>query len=151
MTQVITSRRTLGYWQLVGLLCVVVAGCGGKKIDESTMQSSQQAYDSALGPFSQGDYATARTALDEALQGKGLNVDTYSDALVKRAICAAAAGDFDVAKADIAEAERGAPDMSIVHVAKGFLLAKQGDDAGAQAEFTAAKQINPNVEVPEVD
>lgn len=134
---------------MVALLPVGI-GCAPATVDEATAQSAQAAYDQALVDFQEGRYEQAKSGFDLALGGSGLPVDFQADALFKRSMCLAATGDFEAAQADIDEASAGAMDEAQIHVARGFLLAQQGDQAAAQAEFRQAKQLNPQVEIPEL-
>ena len=130
---------------------IATSGCGAAAVEGETIASAQQSYDSASEAFAAGDYATARTALDQALaNASGLNPDILVDALLKRSICLSVAGELDAAAADIAQAEQGATDMAQVHVARGVLLSKQGDEAGAKSEFASAKKADPKVVIPQI-
>lgn len=130
---------------------VATSGCGPGAVEGETIATAQQSYDSANAAFAAGDYATARTSLDQALtNASGLNPDLYVDALLMRSICLSVAGELDAAAADITEAEQGATEMAKVHVARGVLLSKQGDAAGAKAEFASAKKADPKVVIPQI-
>lgn len=145
-----TNRMPLGCGlplvMLVGL--VTLGGCAGGGVSAESAASAQQSYDQALEAFEAGRLADARPLFDASLTLGGLPVDLVVDAYLKRAMCAAEAQDFEAAEADIATAEQGAMEMDQVHVARGFLLKKQGDQAGADAEFAAAKKLNPKVVLP---
>lgn len=134
---------------MVVLLAAV--GCGGSAVEEETIASAQLSYDQAADAFGAGNYTQARTSLDQALENSaGLNPDVYVDALLKRSICLSAAGEFEAAAADISEAERGATDLAQVHIARGIMFSKQGDDAKAKQEFADAKKLDPKAGIPKV-
>lgn len=138
-------------WHLLLVMTIATIGCGSSEIDGSTIATAQQNYDAAVVAFEGADYTAARTSLDEALKNPaGLNADTFADALLKRSICLSFAGELEAAEADITAAEQGATDMALVYVARGVLLAKQGDEAGAKKEFANAKRENPKVYIPEL-
>lgn len=134
---------------MIMLLGCQFVGCGqGTVVEEQQALDAQAAYDAGLSAFADGNLGQARSHFDAALTGSGLSVDCLVDAQLKRSMCAAADGDFDTAQADLDEAAQGVMDEPQLHVARGFLLAKQGKQAEAEAEFSKAKQINPRVEIP---
>lgn len=136
----------LGMCSLLGL-----TGCGGPVVDGETIASAQQSYDDAAAAFDEENYAQARTSFDQALDNSaGLNPDIYVDALLKRSICLSVSGEFEAAAADISEAEQGATDMAQVHLARGVMFGKQGDDAKAKSEFASAKKLDSKISVPKL-
>lgn len=148
------GMNSIRAWLTEGALLVTLAGmmtlsgCTGGGVSAESAASAQQSYDQALEAFEAGRLADARPLFDASLTLGGLPVDLVVDAYLKRSMCAAEAQDFAAAEADIATAEQGAMEMDQVHVARGFLLKKQGDQAGADAEFAAAKKLNPKVVLP---
>lgn len=139
---------------LLALICltagVTLAGCSGGKVDGVEIASAQEAYDAGLEAFKAERYAEAKEHFDQALTGGGLDADHFVSATLKRAICLADAGDLAAAEADLQTAEQGATDMAQVHVTRGFIKAKQGDEAGASAEFREAKKLDPKIELPKI-
>lgn len=147
------SRNTTAKHRLT-LSMMILVGCGflgcgqGSVVEEQQALDAQAAYDAGLAAFAEGNLAQARSHFDGALTGSGLPVDCLVDAQLKRSMCAAANGDFEAAQSDLDEAAQGVMDEAQLHVARGFLLAKQGKQTEADAEFSKAKQINPRVEIP---
>jgi Tfp pilus assembly protein PilF len=130
---------------------MVIIGCGGSEVDSEVLATAQQSYDQGKAAFDSGDFNAAKSSLDDALKNPaGLNSDIYVDALIKRAISLAIAGDFPAAEVDIAEAERGATEMDQVYLARSILLQQQGDQAGADREMKNAKKANPKLVVPKL-
>ncbi len=129
---------------------VTLVGCSGGKVDGVEIASAQQAYDAGLEAFQAERYAEAKESFDQALTGGGLDADHFVSATLKRAICLADAGDLAAAEADLQTAEQGATDMAQVHVTRGFIKAKQGDEAGANAEFREAEKLDPKIVLPQI-
>lgn len=142
------SSSVLCYFAFVVIGLSAIVGCGGNGVPAENAATAQQSYDQGLEAFEAGRLADARPLFDASLTSGGLPVDLIVDAYLKRAMCAADAQDFAAAEADIAAAEQGAMEIDQVHVARGFLLMKKGDQAGADAEFAAAKKLNPKVVLP---
>ncbi len=150
-----TTVSSLSSWARKVLVLLAIAftllifnGCGGTEVAATSLADAQAAFDRALAAVGNGDYASARTDFDVAIKSGGLTVDNYVEALLKRSMCLSVAGEYEAAEADIAMAEQGATELEDVHIARGFLLAKKGDSAGAQAAFAEAKKINPKVVLP---
>lgn len=139
--------RKYAFGLVVGIF-FAACGCTSQDLPENILASAQKAYDDALVAIESGDYAAARPLLDTAIAAGGLPVDLAVDAYLKRSMCLADGGDFQGAQADIETAAQGASDLEYVHVARGFLLAKQGDQAGAEREYQQARSLNPKVILP---
>jgi tetratricopeptide (TPR) repeat protein len=137
--------------RLFFLLCCmsVCFGCTQPQVEANATADAQAAFDRAATALSAGNYSAARGDFDAALKAGGLTVDNYVEALLGRAMCLADAGEFDAAMADITQAEQGVMEPERLHVARGFLLIKKGDAAAGQAEYAAAKKLNPKVTIPQ--
>jgi len=125
-----------------------VTGCGAGQVDPETVAQAQQAYDAGVRAFESQDFPAAITQLTEAIETPGLLPDLIVQAYLTRARCRAETGDFPAALADLAAAEEGAGDLDQLHVVRGIVLRKQGDESAARAEFEKAKQVNPGVQLP---
>jgi tetratricopeptide (TPR) repeat protein len=130
------------------LLCalIVCTGCSTQMPPEK-IATAGQALESATLAANAGNWDAAIKSYDTALGG-GLNVDQYCQALMGRAMAKAQTGKFDDALKDLAQAERGAPNLEDVFALKAFVLQKKGDNAGATAAFNEARKINPRVQFP---
>lgn len=132
----------------IASMLLVINGCGGTEVAATSLADAQAAFDRGMAAVAKGDYSSARGDFDVAVKSGGLTVDNYVEALLNRSMCLSVAGEYEAAEADIAAAEQGATELEQVHVARGFMLAKKGDSAGAQAAFAEAKKINPKVVLP---
>jgi len=142
--------KHIGVLSVVLIAAVCGFGCRSEGITEAAALASTESFNRGIEAFEAGHFAAARTALDAALTGQGgLNADQFVEALLKRSICLSAAGEFDAAQADLDNASQGATEIDQLLIAEAFLLAKQGDQAGADQKLAAAKRINPKANLPE--
>lgn len=118
-------------------------------MNEVSTLASTESFNRGIEAFESGDFAAARTSLDAALNGQGgLNADQLVEALLKRSICLASAGELDAAQADIDNASQGVMEMDQLFIAEAFLLAKRGDQAGSDKKLSEAKRLNPKAALP---
>ena len=133
-------------WALILPLGLCLCSCSSNAIDPDAVRDAQGAYDEALEALEAHDYGLARRRLDTAIEGAGLRPDQYVDAYFQRTICLAQLGEFDAAEKDLEFLAQGAPEMERVHVARSFVLRKQGRQAEADAEMSRARAINATVQ-----
>jgi Tfp pilus assembly protein PilF len=96
-------------------LALPLAGCGygtSQDVIESK-QAAQLAYDEARQKLASKDFASAKPLLDQAIDSGKLYVDVMATAYVSRAICSAAAGDYEAAHADLDEMEKASSPESV--------------------------------------
>ena len=136
----------LRYGIFATLLLLVVVGCGSSKQVAIDRRSAQQAFDEGVASFAKKDYEPAMMHLDHALETPGLYPDLFTEAHVKRAICAAALGDIPSAIAELDEMARIAPELDLVYAARSYVFAKQGKKKAAKAAWVKARRINRAVE-----
>jgi tetratricopeptide (TPR) repeat protein len=136
-------------WAFAAALAVLtVSGCGGGRVAPSSAADAQLAYDLGVKAAEGGSFSDAIPQLTKALETPGLPPDLVVDALLKRARCRAEGGDFQAAFADVHQAEQGATELDKVHLTRGIIFQKQGDQKAARAEFQKARQINPQLRTP---
>ena len=135
---------------LVVVICAMLVGCGGKsqEVAKNTIASAEEAYDKAIELMDAGDTAGALPHLDAAIAEDGLNVDLYTQAVLYRAQCYAAAGELEKAEADLQEAEMGAYDDALFHLSRGIVFAAQGKKAEAAKEYSSARKYDPDIKIP---
>ncbi|MBX3426088.1 MAG: hypothetical protein KF688_10445 [Pirellulales bacterium] len=141
------QRRLCRTMLAIGAGALLTAGCGssgGSEHGDARIAASA-ACEAGEKAFEQGDFTTAEVELRKAVDSRLLNLDVYCSASVKLAVAEAAAGKFAEAAARLDDLERGAPNLDEVYAARAFLLGKQGNKAGAQAEFAKAKRLNPRI------
>jgi tetratricopeptide (TPR) repeat protein len=78
-----------------------------------------------------------------------LNPDLISEAYVIRARCHAELGNLEKADADMNEAEKGAGDLAQLLLVHGIIAKKKGDSSKAESSFSRAKEIDPNIKIPQ--
>lgn len=137
-------------WQslCVFVSLVFVLGCGSAQIAESTVASSEQNVAAAVAAFTAGDATKAEQTASQAIEGGGLPVDLFVQALMVRAAARGILGSYDNALADLDQAAQGAGEMDKVHALRSLILTAKGDATAAAAELTKAKQFNKNVKLP---
>ena len=126
------------------------AGCGRKEIPKDIVSGAEGSYQEAVTLVANNAFAEALPLLDKALgEGGGLNPDLISEAYVMRARCHAELGNLDKADADVNEAEKGAGDLAQLLLVHGIIANKRGDSAKAESSFSRAKEIDPNIKIPQ--
>lgn len=127
------------------LLSVLVAfGCR-KQADPKVFATAEAAYNAAVDKMEKLDFSGAADDLTRAFEARGLNVDMYCDALVRRAQCFARLKRFDEALADVDRAAQGSPQMDEVHRTQAFVFKKQGKLAEAGAAMREARKLNASI------
>lgn len=130
------------------LLVLPIAGCGGSGAPASLVAGSENALAAGAESLQNGDFAAAEKELTAAIERGGLQPDLLEQALLDRARARIGLQDFDGAKSDLDELEKGAAAMDQLWLVRGELLQKQGDEAGAKNAFQQARKINPKVAIP---
>jgi tetratricopeptide (TPR) repeat protein len=127
-----------------------LSGCGRKEIPKDIVSVAEGSYQDAVTMVGNKAYAEALSLLDKALgEGGGLNPDLVSEAYVLRARCHAELGNLDKADADMIEAEKGAGDLAQLLLVQGIIAKKKGDSAAAETSFSKAKELDPNIKIPQ--
>jgi Flp pilus assembly protein TadD len=118
-------------------------GCGSnsEKLASSRL-ASQQAFAEGMTAFNNGDYADAELKLTAAIDLKGLNPDSYCDALIRRAACWAAAGKYDEALTELKSQESSGGPPDLIDVARSFVYRKQGKLGESRAALAKARKFN---------
>jgi tetratricopeptide (TPR) repeat protein len=116
-----------------------------RQANPAVYQESQQAFDAGLKASAEGRYEAAIEQLGAALEGGGLLPDSYSTALLERAICLARLGRFQEAHADLEIAAGGAA-ADEIHRARSFVFAKEGKTVESDSEFREARRLNPSIQ-----
>jgi tetratricopeptide (TPR) repeat protein len=130
---------------IVCYLCCI--GCMGES-STIAVRTAQVAFDEAVPLLNDDDYSQALPKLESAIQSGSLTADQFATALLMRSRCYAASSEFDKAKADIDLAEQGSPNEASLQIAKGYLLAKQGNEAESRSAYQAALDIDPAALIP---
>lgn len=136
---------------LLGVSCLpflIASGCQSSSAKPTEIARSESAYEQGANAFKSGNYSLACDEFTKAIDAPGLNPDLLIDALLKRSRCLSELREFDNAEIDVDRAEKAASEMDKVFLARSFLLKKQGDSAGARAEFEKARQIDPQAVQP---
>jgi hypothetical protein len=138
-------------WKSIFMIVALVftLGCGSSQIAESTVASSEQNVAAAVNAFTAGDATKAEQTASQAIDGGGLPVDLFVQALMVRAAARGVLGSYDNALADLDQAAQGAGEMDKVHALRSLILTAKGDASAAAAELTKAKQFNKNVKLPD--
>ena len=132
---------------LLMLVCISLPGCSSAEdrgADER--RASYASYQEALAAFQAKRYDAAEAIFTAAIDGGGLNFDILCEAHIKRAVCRAAAGQFDEALAELQEVEDHGGDLAAVEAARSFVFRRQRNEAGARAAWVKARRLNPNIE-----
>lgn len=132
---------------ILAMLALAI-GCGSTQMEESKIASSEQNVAAAVVAFTSGDAAKAEKSASLAIDGGGLPVDLFVQALMVRAAARGVLGSYDTALADLDQASQGAGEMDKVHALRSLILTAKGDTAAAAEELTKAKQYNKNVKLP---
>jgi Tfp pilus assembly protein PilF len=141
-------------WHLtLGLLASVILigspfGCGTKGVPPTDIAKQTQTFDDAVAKLASGDFAGAKAAATQAIEGGALSADQVADATLILIEAAIESGDYTTAEKSISDAEINALDMAKVYVLKGRLAKKQGNESAAQEAFERAKLEDPNVVIP---
>ena len=130
------------------LLFLLSCGCSSEQIPSSSIAASQSSYDEGIAAFEASDFSTADAGLTNAISNSGLDPDQMADALLKRAVARKELGQLEEALADVAAAEPGAPDLSVVYQIRGNIRIAQGDLAAAKQNYAEAKKLNPRIQLP---
>jgi tetratricopeptide (TPR) repeat protein len=133
---------------LPAILMGASLGCGSKGVPPTDIAEQTQTFDEAVAKFAAGDFAGAKTAATQAIEGGALSADQVADATLILIEAAIESGDYATAEKSIADAEINALDMARVYVLKGKLARKQGNESAAQEAFQRAKLEDPNVVIP---
>lgn len=136
-----TSLRLLSTCLTVATL---LAGCSGDAHLKDRLQSSKS-FAAGTEAFAKSQFEAAAEALTTAIDSGGLPVDSYCEALEKRAISYAQLKQFDLALADAKRLEQGAPDMAMTHAVRAFVFKKQGKLTEAEREMAIARCHNPQI------
>jgi tetratricopeptide (TPR) repeat protein len=129
------------------LILAFGAGCSSPAEQlEETRKAASQDYNEALAAFSSGDRAAAEQKFTMVLERGGINPDLYCDAMLRRAVCWAAAGKFDEALADLQTLQAGGGPPDQILAARSYVLGKQGKAAEARAALAKARQYNRTVQ-----
>lgn len=137
---------------VLALLILIVAtavGCGPKGMPAATIEKQQQSFDEAVSRLASRDFAGAKSAAAEAMGGGGLSADQACEAAMILIEASLETGDLTTAETELATAERTAMDMARIHVLRGRLARKQGNESAAQDAFAKARAENPNIAIPE--
>lgn len=134
---------------LIAIFLLIHCGCGSQP-SAAFRRSQTQALESAVSAYEEGDAATAEQLVTQALTETALNADQVESAYLLRAKARIEIEDYEGAQEDLDLVEQYATNPEELLVVKGQLLAKQGDQAGAELAFRNAKKLNSNVTIPEV-
>lgn len=138
--------RTFGYLAAVAWVACTSSGCGSaSKEAAKSRETSAAAAAEGLKAFESHDYAAAASKLAAAIDGGGLNADSYSAAAVRLAVAQAQQGQLAEADALLTKLEQGAPNVDEILAARSFLLKKQGKLAESRTALAKARQINRSV------
>lgn len=129
-------------------LLVFSVGCGTSQVAENTVASSEQSVSTAAAAFAAGDAAKAEQSASQAIDGGGLPVDLFVQALMVRAAARGVLGSYDSALADLDQAAQGAGEMDKVHALRSLIFTAKGDAKSAAEELNKAKQFNKNLKLP---
>ncbi|MGL4462033.1 MAG: hypothetical protein ACRDD1_08775 [Planctomycetia bacterium] len=123
-------------------MLVLAAGCGRSPKTESTIRDAQSLYYKAVADDGGTDAGEVIDELSKAIQAGGLNPDQVADAHLKRGVAYARQGKADEALKDV---EIGAQNSNELEVreARGQVFAILGKKTESEAEYKAAKLINP--------
>lgn len=126
----------------------LISGCGSSQLPESQVASSEQSVAAAVAAFTAGDATKAEQAATQAIDGGGLPVDLFVQALMVRAASRGVLGSFDTALADLDQAAQGAGEMDKVHALKSLVFSAKGDSQAAAQELAKAKELNKTLKLP---
>lgn len=137
-------------------ICVVVimgclsafVGCSTASSDGRATAEQQNAYDAGITAIKNREFDTAEKNLTTAITESHLSADLQEDAYLQRARARMELNKLDDAKADIDWLADRATNLDAVWIARGQLLQKKGDQAGASKAYEEARKINPNISIP---
>jgi Tfp pilus assembly protein PilF len=138
------NRLSIGLF-LPAILIGVSLGCGSKGVPPTDIAKQTQTFDDAVAKLAAKDFAGAKVAATQAIEGGVLSADQVADATLILIEAAIETGDYATAEKSIADAEIHALEMARLYVLKGKLARKQGNESAAQEAFQRAKLEDPNV------
>lgn len=128
---------------LFGVLAVAT-GCGGSSAEVQRADANRLAVEGQT-KLSEGDPTGAEAAFAAALEAGGLNIDTYEQVILLRAVALAQLGQADQALESLEPIiAQGSSDLGLA--AKSYVLEKKGDSTGAKQAFAAARRLNSTVQ-----
>jgi tetratricopeptide (TPR) repeat protein len=139
--------KSMPHWLTLGAM-VLLIGCGSNQMPASQVRNAVVSYSEAVEAQREGDYATALSLYNAAIDEGGLDSDQHADALLRSAECCIELGNLDDAAAALDLLEANAPELEQFYLIRCKLYARQGDSAKAQAAYEAAREINPTAEPP---
>jgi Tfp pilus assembly protein PilF len=135
--------RTIGDLAAMALVACAALGCGSTSTEVvRSREASAAAANEGMQAFAARDYATAAAKLSAAIEGGGLNADSYSTAAVRLAVAYAQQGQFAEAEALLTKLEQGAPNVDEVLAARSLVFKKQGKLAESRAALAQARRLN---------
>lgn len=124
---------------------VALAGCGDS-VAPQQRADAESALESATQALAKKDFAAAEIALTKAIDAGNLDPDRFAECYRQRAICRARNGKYQEALADLDAIKSAAPNMEEYHLARSFVLGKQGNSKLARSELAKARKLNPRAQ-----
>lgn len=131
----------------VGML-LWLAGCSAASSNAHALAEQQNAFDAGMTAIKNRDYETAERKFSVAIADSSLSADLQEEAYLQRAHARMELAKFNEATADLDWLNERATNLDAVWIARGQLLRKQGDRAGASKAFDEARKINPKIAIP---
>jgi len=141
-----TSTRivwNLRFLLLLAGIILLAEGCARPNLTphRAAVESS---YADAIHAMKDNRFHDAMPYLDRVVSNAAVSPDMLADALIRRAVCRADAGDTAAALRDLEQAAPEAP-PDVLWIARSFVLDKAGRTAESSAALQMAKGINPQI------